>query len=118
MAASDLVLQLFSYHYEWLVFIGLVAVGSYWFGMPGLFVAHVMVAVCLFWLDNKWLDAQMALPDWDGQIDRDFVFLIGIAIRIVLINTVLLPVGILAMRISGRVVPWTPAKAYREQVEG
>lgn len=44
-------------------------------------------------VDLLWIQSEMHRPGWDGQPDQDFVLIIGVLLRIVFVNSVLLPIG-------------------------
>jgi hypothetical protein len=69
--------------------------------VPGVFLGHVLVAIAVGVLDVQWIQSEMRKPGWDPGVgpDQDFVFMIGVILRVLLINTVLLPVNILALRL-------------------
>ena len=50
-------------------------------------------------LDVRWIQAEVHNPVWNGQPDQDIVFTIGVVLRILLINTSLLPLSCLALRL-------------------
>jgi hypothetical protein len=92
-------LQLISYGVcPWLLFVGIALVAAYLLRVPGIILGHVLVAIAIVVLDVQWIQSEMRKPEWDGRPDQDFVFMIGVVLRIVLINTVLLPVSVLALR--------------------
>ena len=91
--------QLLSYSLGmWLAFIFMAWITARMLGLPGIFLGHIMIAIAVACLDVQWIQSEMRKPEWNGLPDQDFVFMIGVIVRIVLINTVLLPVSILAMR--------------------
>jgi len=91
-----LISQLASYGIVgWLVFVAIAFVaarlGRFW----GVIAGHVLIAVIVAVLDLLWIQAQMHRPGWDGQPDQDAVFKIGVLIRVLLVNTFLLPASAL-----------------------
>ena len=90
----NLVSQLGAYSIvTWLVFIALAFfVARYlpWWCIP---LGHLLVVVILFYLDVRWIQAEMNKPDWNGTPDMDLIFDIGVLVRAFLINTLLLPVS-------------------------
>jgi len=93
--------QLISYGvWPWVVFVAIAFAGAYFGGVAGVVLGHVVVAVVVVVLDVQWVQSEMRRPGWDGQVDQDIVFMIGVVGRILLINTVLLPVSILALRLG------------------
>lgn len=101
MEAVDWVFsQLVSYGVRpWLLFVAIAIVGAYLLRTPGIILGHFVVAVAVAVLDNQWVQAEMRKPGWNGLPDQDFVFVVGVAGRILLINTVLLPASILTLRL-------------------
>ena len=90
--------QLLSYGVTtWLTFVGITFLVPRRFGLWGLVLGQVLVAVVIVVLDIKWILTEIRRPGWDGLPDMDIVFQIGVGLRIVLINSVLLPIGILAV---------------------
>src|SRR5512133_2312878 len=86
----------------WLAFVSVAALTAYLLRTPGVLLGHLLVAGAVVYLDVQWIQAEMAKPGWNGQPDQDFVFLLGVVARIVLVNTVLLPVSVLALRLRRR----------------
>jgi hypothetical protein len=93
-------LQLISYGpWPWLLFITVAFGAAYLLRGPGVFLGHLLIAAAIVVLDLQWIQAEMHQPGWTGQPDQDVVFIIGMLLRILLINTTLLPVSILALRL-------------------
>jgi hypothetical protein len=86
----------------WLAFVAITALAAYLLRTPGVLLGHLLVTAMVVVLDVRWIQAQMSKPGWNGQPDQDFVFLLGVAARIVLVNTVLFPVSALALRMRHR----------------
>jgi hypothetical protein len=61
-----------------------------------------LIAIAIIALDLKWVQAAMRKPGWDGQPDADFVFALEVMVRIMLINSLLLPVSLFALRVKRR----------------
>lgn len=59
-----------------------------WWWIP---LGQLAVAVIVYWQDVSWVQTEMRKPNWDGTPDMDIVFMFGVLIRVVLINTALLP---------------------------
>jgi hypothetical protein len=94
-----LISQLLSYSIlTWLGFIAVAFIAARYLGWPGVILGHIALAAVIFGLDYRWIQSEMAKPGWAGQPDMDAVFFIGVLIRIILINTVLLPISVLAFR--------------------
>lgn len=91
-------LQLVSYGIAWwLIFFGITALGAWRYGLRGLVVSHLLVATVIVVLDIQWILSEMRKPGWSGTPDMDIVFQFGVVLRIVLINSALLPVGFFAV---------------------
>jgi hypothetical protein len=92
--------QLISYGvWPWVLFVATTLGAAYLVRVPGIFLGHVLVATAVVVFDVQWIQSEMRKPGWNGQPDQDFVFMIGVVLRILLINTVLLPVSFLALRL-------------------
>jgi hypothetical protein len=85
----------------WLVFITIAFLAAYLSRFWGIIAGHILIALIVAALDLHWIHAEMRKPGWDGQPDQDIVFTIGLLIRIILINTSLLPASALG-RLSRR----------------
>lgn len=95
--------QLISYSVvSWLVFIAIAFIAASFGRVSRIILGHVVVAVIIAILDVRWIQAEMHRPDWNGVPDQDVVFMIGVAIRVVLINTVLLPISAIGLLVSRR----------------
>lgn len=89
--------QLLSYSpWTWLYFFVVAIVTAYCLRIPGILLSQIVVAISIFVLDLYWIQTEMRRPDWDGQPDRDVIFFIGVLVRVLLFNTLLLPVGVIA----------------------
>ena len=88
-----IVWQLYSYGIgSWLAFVFVAFCAARygrWWLIP---VGHVVVAAIICFLDVCWIEAEMGKPGWDGTPDMDVVFQLGFLMRVLLINTVLLPI--------------------------
>jgi hypothetical protein len=92
--------QLISYGVlPWGLFVAIAFGAAYLLRVPGIFLGHVFVAIAVVVFDLQWIQFEMRKPGWDGQPDQDFVFMIGVMLRILLINTVLLPASLIALRL-------------------
>ena len=94
--------QLISYGvWPWALFVAVAFGAAYLLRVPGIFLGHVFVAIAVVVFDVQWIQSEMRKPGWDPNVgpDQDFVFMIAVALRILLINTVLLPVSFLALRL-------------------
>jgi hypothetical protein len=90
--------------WPWLLFLLLAILLPYFLRLPGLALTHLIVTVVIVYFDNQWMDSQMAKPGQspDTGPDRDFVFLIGVIFRVLLINSFLLPLGLLSCHLRAR----------------
>jgi hypothetical protein len=95
----------------WLAFAGIAFVFARVGRGPGMVLGHIVVAVAVIISDLLWIQAEMHKPGWDGVPDQDFVFLIGVLLRIVMINTLLLPVSFIGWRLARR-APEPPAHPW------
>lgn len=87
--------QLCSYSViAWFTFISMTLTAAYFGHGWGIIVGHVLVAFTVLWLDMRWIQAEMDAPGWDGVPDMDIVFQIAVLLRVILINTVLLPISL------------------------
>ena len=95
--------QLASYSIvTWLAFVAiafLVARYLPWWCIP---IGHLVVAGIIYFLDVRWIQSEMSKPGWNGTPDMDIVFAIGMFIRIFLVNTVLLPLSYVGVRMRRR----------------
>ncbi len=83
--------QLAGYGAWWLVFLVtcyVVARFSFTWCIP---CAHLAVASLIFYLDIRGLRVEMNRPEWNGVPSMDGVFMLGVVIRVLLVNTLLLP---------------------------
>lgn len=86
----------------WSIFIS-ITVGAACFGRGWVIVVgHIPVAVAVLYFDLQWIQAEMHAPDWDGTPDQDIVFMFGVVLRVILINTVLLPLALGVRWIASR----------------
>lgn len=93
--------QLLSYStLHWLAFVGIAVAASYLYRLPGVLFGHVLVAMVLWAFDVMWVQSEMHKPGWNGQPDQDIVFFFGVLLRVLLVNTALLPVSLLVLRLS------------------
>ena len=91
-----MIVQLTSYGILWWLAFVLAAftfarVGAF----RGTIAGQVLIAVLVMCSDIAWIQREMHKPGWDGQPDQDAVFMVGVLIRIILINVCLLPVSAL-----------------------
>ncbi|WP_425396175.1 hypothetical protein [Aeoliella sp.] len=86
----------------WLVFVAIAYVAAHYGGGWGVVLGHLLVAACVVWLDLRWIETAMEQTGWDDVPDRDLIFLVGVVLRIVMINSLLLPISFLALYLSRR----------------
>lgn len=93
--------QLHSYSVlDWLLLVSVAFLSARLGGTPGIFIGHFLVAIIIIVLDVGWVQAEMQKPAWDGTPDFDIVFPYGVLCRVLLINTVLLPLSLFALRLG------------------
>lgn len=86
-------LQLLSYSvWEWLLFVAVTVGAAYKGGRLGVITSHIAIACWIYFSDMAYQEAHSA------EMDRDAVFALGILARVLLINTVLLPVVAAVLR--------------------
>jgi len=89
-------LQLLSYPLlNWLLFAGIAFLATYFGGWIGFFIGHFVAAFAVLLLD---IDYAMT----HEYMDMDIVFTMGVMVRVVLINTILLPVSALGLLLRKR----------------
>jgi len=88
----------------WLAFISIAFVGARYFGWRGAITGGVVLAILIYVLDGIWISGDIKNHPEHGR-DIDFVFLIGVLIRVILFNIVLLPVTFIAFRLRARTRP-------------
>lgn len=93
--------QLLSYGmWPSLLMAAIVFAAAYRWRLAGILIGHYLVAMLVVYLDVTWLQSAMRSPHWNGEPDQGLLFLMGIMLRIVLVNVALLPVSISAMLLS------------------
>jgi hypothetical protein len=80
---------------NWLLFVGIALLASYFGGWIGIFVGLFLVAFAVLLLD---IDYAMT----HEYMDMDIVFTMGVMARAVLINGVLLPISALGLFLKKR----------------
>ncbi len=79
--------QLMSYSpQEWLLFAAIAFFAAYFGGGRGVFRGHLLIALVVSFLDVGYAMNHQTM-------DMDAIFTMGVLARVVLINTVLLPVS-------------------------
>ncbi|HYE17658.1 MAG TPA: hypothetical protein VEA69_04395 [Tepidisphaeraceae bacterium] len=91
--------QLLSYGVgAWILFLTVAMLAAYALRGPGVFLGHIVIAAIVAGLDHHWIRTEMDRPGWNGQPDQDVVFMLGVLIRVVLVNTALLPLSLWIVR--------------------
>ena len=88
----------------WTAFIAVAFLAALFLRIPGIFLGHIVIAIAVAVLDVQWIQSEIHKPGWIGQPDQDIVFMIGIFLRVILINTVLLPISFVSLRINRRYI--------------
>jgi hypothetical protein len=95
--------QLISFPFLWwCVFVSVAATTAYLWRLRGILAGQIVVAVAVAGLDIQWVQTAMSAPGWSGSPDMDIFFSFGVTLRVVLINTVLLPVSFSALIFASR----------------
>ncbi len=90
--------QLLSYSPgAWLTFLLVAASAAYWGRWLGIVIGHLLLAFVILYLDVRYQSAHA------NKMDLDLDFSVGVAARIVLVNTVLLPVSAVAFYLTSRI---------------
>ncbi|MEI7776586.1 MAG: hypothetical protein WCK17_17630 [Verrucomicrobiota bacterium] len=97
-------LNLAAYAAWWILFIALVFSATRFTSSPKLFVriARIILALIIYYIEFRWLVTEMRNPDYKGLPDFDFIFLIGVFVRVVLVCFILKPVATLRLRIAAK----------------
>lgn len=82
---------------SWFLFVAIAALTGYFGRLLGILAGQILIAALILFFDFLWIRAEMAAPGWDGSPDQDAVFLFGVVLRIVMINTCLLPISVGSM---------------------
>ena len=66
-------------------------------GWPGIILAHIVIGMSVLYWDIRWVQEEMGKPGWEktGKPDLDMIFMFGALFRIVVINVLVTPGGIL-----------------------
>lgn len=62
-------------------------------GWPAVVLGHLGIAMLVMVLDILWIQEAMSRPGWSGSPDMDIIFSFGVFIRVIFINTLLLPIS-------------------------
>jgi hypothetical protein len=107
---AEMMLTLPGYHIWWIAFVAAAYLLPKRFGIPGVLIAHVLTAILIYVLDVVWISGEMNKPNYDPATgpDMDLIFTIGVLIRIVIINVILLPVALIGCVRRSRAAKPTP----------
>lgn len=95
--------QLVSYSLlAWSLYLSITVVAAYFARAWGIIAGHIAIAFVIIWFDLQWIQTAMHAPGWNGTPDMDVVFHLGVWMRVLLINTVLLPLAFLTRWLSIR----------------
>jgi hypothetical protein len=101
--------QILSYSLlAWIAFAAVAIVPSGTGKVPGMIVGHCVIAVIVLALDVNWVRSAMSSPTYNPNTGPDFdaafyiLFPVGVLLRVVAINTVLLPLSFAAIWVSQR----------------
>ena len=83
---------------RWTIFACLTFILVRYTGWLGMFISHCVVAVLIAQHDIAWIQTAMKAPGWDGAPDMDLIFWIGVAVRVVVVNCLLLPIALVSYR--------------------
>lgn len=98
-----MLLQLMSYSLlNWMAFISVALLFAYFGRGMGIIAGHLVIAVLVGVFDVIWIQSIMAQPGWEGDPDQDIVFMLGMLLRIVLVNTALIPLSVFTLRTAVR----------------
>ncbi len=98
-----MLLQLMSYSLlNWMAFISVAVLFAYFGKGLGIIAGHLVIAVLVGVFDVIWIQSIMAHPGWEGDPDQDIVFMLGVLLRIVLVNTALIPLSLFTLRTAVR----------------
>jgi len=103
-----LVWQIMAYRpLAWCAFVALAFLLARLLRLPGIILGHLLIGAAIVVLDLQWIQTEMHRPGYDpiNGPDQDFVFMIGVGLRVVLINTMLLPVSTLGLKMANRARP-------------
>jgi len=91
-----MILELANYGPLWLAFAAIALFAARLGGFWGILGGHLLIAAFVTFWDLHWLQEEVAQANWEGNPDQDGVFALGLALRIVLINVILLPLSFVA----------------------
>jgi hypothetical protein len=94
--------HLLTYGFWWLLFVGLVFLMARYTPWPCIPVAFLIVAFLIYYVDFRWVQAEMRKPEWNGMPDLDMIFMAGVLFRIVLVSAILVPIAIVGFALKRR----------------
>ena len=97
-----LLFQVAMYGTWWLAFAAIALLMAHYLGWGGAVLGQVAIFFGVSWLDWLWLQGEMLRPGWVGLPDQDGAFAIGVVVRVVIVNTVLIGVNVIGVRMRGR----------------
>ena len=89
------------YGWLWLGFIAIAFCSARFAGCFGILLGVGLIAIILCVLDIRWIYDEMQNHPGNGR-DADGIFILGLLLRIVIINLLLLPVRLLGLRLFRR----------------
>ncbi len=99
----DTLSQLTCYGFMWWsVFVAIAATLVWRGGLLGMVTGWIAIAAIIVVLDFIWIRDDMSRPGWDGVPDQDILFMIGVLIRVFLVNMLLLPVSLASSMLRRR----------------
>lgn len=94
---ETLMAQLECYGMLWVAYVLIAFLGPRNYGFWGLLLGFMANTGLTVVSDLIWIQGEMSKPDWDGTPDQDFVFAIGVMIRIFLVNFLMIPISLLGL---------------------
>ena len=88
--------------YFWIIWCLITFCFAKRLGYLGLFIAHLIVLISIAISDIYLMSEFMKNPEWDGTPDMDILFFLGIIFRVIIINTCLLPIGLIGKHLGKR----------------
>jgi signal transduction histidine kinase len=85
----------------WLSFVAIAFVSARYFGRRGIIFGAIALAILIYILDSMWITADIKEHPEHGR-DTDFGFLVGVLMRLILFNIVLVPVTFIGMKLRAR----------------
>ena len=116
MIALYLLLQLVVYGPWWLGFATIAFLMARYLDWGGAFLGQITIFFLVSWLDWLWIQEQMSRPGWNGVPDQDGVFFVGVVLRVVMVNTVLIGVNAIGIRMRRRAKVARQARGFEVSV--